>query len=181
MKFQIVYKISDTAIVILLRFFKYFILTIGKSFNIPVLQDIHTPLSIHGCHSLTGSTYMPFKEVVVCPTCHMLYDPQVHMIIEGNKSAKCTYVRYPHHTQMRFRTPCNTILMNTIKRGGRDTLVFRARKTYCYYGLKTALKHLLARPAFLSTCNSWKKRLMPGNKMGDFIDGKVWLEETKKT
>jgi hypothetical protein len=68
--------------------------------------------------------------------------------------------------------------MNSIKKGERK-VVFRARKTYCYYGLKTALTHLLNRPTFLTICNSWKERLT-GNLMGDFIDGKVWLEETEK-
>lgn len=179
LKFQLVHKISDRAILLLLKFIKYLIEIIGKSLNTAALQNIHTPASIQGCHSLVGSTHMPFKEYVVCPTCHMLFDPKVHPLTEGTtnnkKSVKCKYVKFPNHPQARFRMPCDTILLYTIKKRGnkRD---FRARKTYCYYGLKSALTHLLNRPSFLNTCNSWKDRLMTGNLMADFIDGKVWMK-----
>lgn len=183
LKFQMVYKISDTAIALLLRFFKYFIMVIGRSFRIPALQHVSSPLSVQGSHSLIGCSQKPFKEFVVCPTCHLLYDLEVHPLIEGTtrnkESVKCKYIKFPDHTQLRFRMPCNTILMtNVIK--GKSKQAFRARKTYCYYGLKAALAHLLNRPAFLTTCNTWKKRRMMRNLMGDFIDGKVWLEETEK-
>lgn len=184
LKFQFVFKISDTAIAMLLRFFNYMIKVIGNSFNIPVLQGIVTPLSIRGCHSLLGSNQMLFKEYVVCPTCHMLYfDPQLSTLVEGTtmnrKSALCKYVKFPNHPQLRLRSPCNTTLMNTIKNLG-NKVSFKARKTYCYYGLKAALANLLCRPTFLNSCNTWKSRRCSGNLMGDFIDGKVWLEETLK-
>ena len=183
LKFQMVYKVSDKAITALLRFFKYFIMVIGRSFSITALQHISSPLSVHGCHSLVGCTKKPFKEFIVCPTCHMLYDPEVHPLVEGTtdnkKSVLCKHIQFPYHTQQRFRMPCNTVLMNSIRKGGSKQ-AFRARKTYCYYGIKAALTHLLNRPTFLTTCNSWKKRRGTGTLMEDFIDGKVWLEETEK-
>ena len=122
LKFQLVYKIPDRVIVLLLQFFKYLIGIIGKSFNVLPLQNINTPASIQGCHSLIGSKHMPFKEYVVCPTCHMLFDPKVNPLTEGTtnnkKSVKCKYVKFPNHTQARFRMPCDTTLLYTIKKKG---------------------------------------------------------------
>ena len=183
LKFQIIYKISDNAISMLLRFFKHLIKIIGNTFRIQALQNVYTPISIHGCHSLVGIAHQSYKEYVICSTCHMLFDPKISQLVEGTtrnkKSVSCKYIQYPHHTQLRFRAPCNTVLMNKVKKRG-NRIEFRARKTYFYYGLKTALTHLLNRRTFLNSCNSWKSRLCTDGSMGDFTDGKVWLEETQK-
>ena len=113
----------------------------------------------------------------------MLFDPEAHQLIEGTtanrRSVMCKNLMFPNHPQARFRMPCNTMLMNTVKKIG-NKIDFRARKIYCYYRLKAALNHLLTRPALLSMCNSWKDRLMEGDILGDFIDGKVWHEEMEK-
>ena len=183
LKFQAVFKISDNAIMVLLKFFKYLLITIGKHLKIPTLQQgINLPLSLNGCRSLVGIKHRPYKEYVVCP-CHMLFDPEAPQLIKGTtanrRSVMCKNLMFPNHPQARFRMPCNTMLMNTVKKIG-NKIDFRARKIYCYYGLKAALNHLLTRPALLSMCNSWKDRLMEGDIMGDFIDGKVWHEEMEK-
>ena len=184
LKFQIAYKISGNAIVILLRFFKYLLFVIGKSFGIEALQqDLKIPQSIHGCCSQSGITHKPFKEFVVCPTCHTLFDPAVTELVEGTstnrRSAQCKYVQFPHHPQERFRSACNTVLMNTVKRT-RNRIDFKPRKVYCYYGIKLALSNLLENPDFLKDCNSWKERLAADDMMSDIIDGKVWQEEMRK-
>lgn len=113
LKFQLVYKISDTAIVLLLRFIKYLIMMIGKSFTIPTLQNSYIPASIQGCHSLVGSSHMPFKEYVVCPTCHLLYDPEVTPLTEGTtsnkRSVRCKYVKFPNHPREISKSPTSQI------------------------------------------------------------------------
>lgn len=127
---------------LLLRFMKYFIGLIGKSFTVPALQhDIYLPQSLHGYSSLVGVAQMPFKEYVVCPLCHMLYDPLIHNLMEEagstKRSVQCKFVKFPSHSQTQFPLSCNTILMTEIKRSRRVN--FRARKTYCYCGLKLPL------------------------------------------
>lgn len=176
LRFQIVYKISDNAIALLLRFLRCLILTIGRSFNIPTLnENIHFPKSLYGCQSLIGIRHAPFKEFVVCPTCHLLYDPSIQQLTHGENSIKCKFIRFPHHPQARFRLPCNTTLMNRVK-ACDGKVKFRARKTFYYYGFKAALTYFLRRPGFLNICNSWEKRVMSDSLMHDIIDGRVWIE-----
>ena len=96
LKFQIFYKISDNAIVTLLRFFKYLLLIIGRTYEIKVLQEeLNVPQSIHGCRSLTGIANNPFKEFPVCPACHMLFDCDIQKLVVGTghnrRSVKCNF------------------------------------------------------------------------------------------
>ena len=184
LKFQIFYKISDNAIITLLRFFKYLLLIIGRSFGIPALQqDMYVPQSMLGCRSLLGVAPKPFKEYTVCPKCHMLFDGEVSELLEGTgnnrRSGHCRHVQFPNHPQARFRDSCNTPLLNSVKRAG-NRLDWKPRKVYCYYGIKSALSNLLERPEFLSLCNSWKDRQTDSAIMMDIIDGKVWHEEMQK-
>lgn len=184
LKFQILFKISDSAIVLLLRFFKYLLVFIGTTFQVEALnEDLDFPKSLHGCQSLLGISHTSFKEYVVCSKCHSLFDPTVQKLIEGTgsnrRSIQCKFVSYPNHPQARFRAPCNTVLMRTVKTC-KNTIKFRARKTFCYYGFKAALVNFLNRPGFLTACNSWNERLIGGDLMYDIIDGKVWTEELGK-
>lgn len=149
---------------------------IGKTFSITALQNVSTPASIQGCHSLVGSGHTPFKEYVVCPVCHMLFHPKSCPLTEGTSSNKisvvCKYIKYPKHTQGRFRVPCNTPLMYAINKKGNK----RISCPKDIHGLKTALSHLINRPSFLHLCNSWRSRQATENLMGDITDGNVWTE-----
>ena len=49
LKFQMTFRISDNAVVVLLQFLKYLVLIIGRSFNVAPLQDIYFPQSLYGC------------------------------------------------------------------------------------------------------------------------------------
>ena len=115
------------------------------------------PQSIHGCRSLNGITHRPFNEFVVRPTCHMLYDATVTELTEGTsgsrRSVQCRFIQFPHHPQASFRSPCNTILMNTVKRSG-NRVNFKPLKIYHYYGFKAALSNLLQNSEFLKVCNT---------------------------
>ena len=142
LKFRVVYKISDSAIVVLLRFLKHLLRVIGISFNVPGLQnEIYFPQSMHGCFSYLHVNPAPYKEYVVCPSCHLLYDPQTQKLTTStHHSEKCTFVPYPKHPQLRFRLPCNTTLLYEVRKCGTQGIRrFKPRKVYCYYGLKAAL------------------------------------------
>ena len=73
----------------------------------------------------------------------MLFDSKLDQLIEGTaanrRSVQCKSVEFPNHTQSRFKTPCNTVLMNRVRRKG-NKIDYKARKVYCYYGVKAALK-----------------------------------------
>lgn len=174
LKFRIVYNISNRAIVLLLRFFKYLLLLIGQSFRIPSLSsEIYLPQSIPGCYSYLQLNSTPYKEYTVCPTCHMLYDQGTQTLVTRTgtsyQSVACSFVEFPNHPQRRFRLPCNTVLLHNVR--CRKEQVFRPRKIYYYYGLKAALCALVKRPNFLNSCNLWLKKNC-ADMMGDITDGK---------
>ena len=180
LKFQIFYKISDSAIVTL-RFFKYLLLIVGRSFGVQALQqNLYIPQSIHGCRSISGIAHKSFKEFTVCPTCHMLFDAEIRELVEGTgtnrRSVQCKYIQFPNHHQERFRRSCGAVLLNTVKKPG-NRVEYKPRKVYCYYGIKEALSNLMENPEF---SNSWKNRQTNGDMMSDIIDGKVWHEEMRK-
>ena len=117
LKFRIVYNIPNRVVVVLLRFFKYFVLLVGNSFNIPnIKSEIYFPQSIPGCYNYLNLDSNPFKQYVVCPTCHLLYDQKVQALITrtgtSSQSVLCNFVEFPEHPQHRFRHPCNTALLN---------------------------------------------------------------------
>lgn len=119
----------------------------------------------------------------MCPACKILYESEIRELVEGTgtnrRSVKCDYIQFPNHPQARFRRPCGTPVLSTVKRG-RKGLDFKPRKVYCYYGIKAALANLLKDPEFLRTCNSWKDRQSSCSMMSDIIDGKVWQDQIQK-
>ena len=179
LKFRVVYNIPNRAIVVLLRFIKYLLFVIGQSFGVPQLtNDIYLPQSIQGCYSYLHINSSPYKEYVVCPMCQILYDQELQELVTGSGTSRhssvCTFVEFPNHPQRRFRQPCNTALMNTVRCGRSH--VFRPRKIYYYYGLKLALNTLVKRPNFMNLCNLWLKSRASNDFMADITDGKVWKE-----
>jgi len=124
---------------------------IGTSFGVPELRNgVHFPQSLPGCYSFLDLNATPYKEYVVCPACHMLYDPNTQTLILGTSrrqvSAKCSFVGFPNHPQRRFRLPCDNILLNQVQK--KNEITFKLRKIYYYYGVKAALSILLNHPNF---------------------------------
>ena len=113
------------SIVTLLRFFKYLLLIVGRTFQMQVLQELNVPQSIHGCRSLVGISHKPFKEFPVCPACHMLFDTDIRKLVEGTgrnrRLVKCDYIKFPNHPQARFRMPCGTVLLSMVKQNGNTS------------------------------------------------------------
>ena len=184
LNFRILHNLSDHAVVLLLRFFKYIFLLISESaFSVPELKEkINLPQSIHGCYSFLSVNPNPCKEYIVCPGCHMLYDRSVQSLTLGTslnpESARCSFVEFPNHPQRRFRQPCNTILLHHVQRKGRNE--FRPRKLYYYFGLHQALSVLLSRPNFLNMCNTWHIINNTTDFVADITDGRVWKEIISK-
>lgn len=139
---------------------------------------MYLPQSIPGCYSYLQLNSTPYKEYTVCPTCQMLYDQELQALVTRTgtsyQSIACSFVEFPNHPQRRYRLPCNTILLNNVKR--RKEHMFRPRKIYYYYGLKAALCTLVKRPNFLDICNLWLKRRKCDDMMGDITDGDIWKE-----
>ena len=142
LKLRIMYSLPDRAIIVLLRFFKYLLLAIGTAFNVSTLAGgVHFPQSLRGCYTYLQLDVCPYTEYVVCPSCHLLYDGTVEALVHGTStqrvSAKCSFIEWPHHSQQRYRLPCNNVLLNQIQT--KHGITFKPRKVYYYYGLKPAL------------------------------------------
>lgn len=179
LSFRILYNISDHAVVMLLRFLKHLFFAIGTAFGIPELkQEEHFPKSIHGCYSFINLDATPYKQYVVCPSCHLLYDQNTQQLTIGTsrnpESSKCSFIEFPNHPQLRFRKKCDTILLNKVLK--RNNIIFKPRKIYYYFGIKRALPILLNRPNFLNACNAWLRNQEPKDFLADITDGRVWKE-----
>ena len=177
--FRVLYNISDNAVVLLLRFFKYLFLLIGNAFSVKELkQPVHFPQSIQGCYSYINLDPTPYKEYVACPSCHTLYDQSLKPLVLGTsrnpQSARCSVVEFPDHPQRRFRQQCNAILLHSVQK--KQKLLFKPRKVYYYFGIKRALPILLSRPNFISICNAWHKDKNTKDFLSDITDGRIWKE-----
>lgn len=175
----VVYGISDRAVVSLFRFLKYLFKLIGKDYNVADFNEESLfPVTIKGCYSVLDLNYSPYKEYIVCPSCHLLYDCNTQALVSGTtnmcESLKCQFVEFPNHPQLCFRNPCNTALLNKIIKGQR--VEFKPRKVYYYFGIISALLLLLMRSGFLIDCNSWIANQRNDNFLADITDGQVWNE-----
>ena len=174
--FRVIYNIPDHAVVLLLHFFKYLLSTVGGVFQISELETAEKfPQSIQGCYSFLNLEKKPYKEYIVCPSCHMLFNINtLSTTTRRLETIKCSFVEFPNHPQMRFRLPCNTTLFNQVqKKRGRE---YKPRRIYYYYGLKAALNILLSNSNFMEFCNL-SNRLRSQNQsttMSDIMDGEIW-------
>ena len=50
------------------------------------------------------------------------------------------------------------------------------KRLYCFRKLSDSLRAQITRPGFLEKCESWRKRDLTENSMGDVFEGRVWKE-----
>lgn len=81
LNFRIVHNLSEQALVLLLKFFKYIFLLIGTAFGVPELKTkFYFPQSLHGCYSYMNVSSNSCKEYIVCPGCNMLYNESMQSL-----------------------------------------------------------------------------------------------------
>ena len=136
------YNIPMTAIGYLLLFIHAFMTVCGAfSPALATLADI-IPSSVYSLKKAQGNLEDDFIKYVVCPKCHKLYALQ--STFKSNKIPCCTFVKYPGHTQRKFRTPCGTPLYKEIIVENQRK-VFYPVKTYCYKSIRSSLMRFLDR------------------------------------
>ena len=174
--FRTIYSISDQAILLILKFMRYFIAKIGSIFQIRELSNTDTPFpkTMHGCYSLLKQKKSFCVEFIACPSCHMLYDQSILAISTRRHLPKCTFVEFPDHPYLRFRQPCNSTLLNSTLVKGK--LKLKPKKLYYFYGIKASLCAMLLRKNFLNICNEYIRAQRSRSYMADIVDGKVWNE-----
>ena len=118
--FQTFFKVSDAAMNVLLKFFSLFICLVVRILKLDHLRVLKLPSSIYTARKTikNANNRDDFKKYVCCPACHTIYLPE-HCIINQpghvQVSKNCTFVRFPLHPMESHRSPCETVLMKTIK------------------------------------------------------------------
>lgn len=167
--FRVAYGVFDRAIIVLLKFFKYLIRIVSKSFGSNTVEP-GVPVTIKHCYAILNINDSPCKVYVTCPSCHLLNDIEK----KPSEGMKYSFVEFPSHPQHRFREPCNASLFSKVVKR-QKVVCFHPEKVYYYYGIK-ALAVLLCRPDLLYDCNSWVNNEAKEGIFADIIDGLVWKE-----
>lgn len=119
--FQTLFRLSDTALTVLLSFLALFFRTISRTFNSPLHSFLSKlPSNIRAARQLatSGGKKNEFTQYICCPTCHSLYDRDDGLICLPNghtESKKCTFRQFPNHPMQQFRELCGTLLMKNVK------------------------------------------------------------------
>ena len=156
---QAVYRLSNATIAALLRFLKYFVVSIASAFNIAHLKlaSKSIPLTKEGIlKAIKLHKVLTFTEFVVCPTCDSIYAADVCK--RGGKflSKTCCHRPFPNHPMQQKRLECGTQFMKTVRT--KNGSVWKPRKFYPYYSLHKAIQNLASRPGFLECCEQWRER-----------------------
>ena len=178
---QSLYRVSNSALNVLLKFLSAFIPAFGSVFTSDSLRQLSSELP----HTTTAAYKLLWKvnkddfvEFVVCSSCHSLYSYEdCYITRHGQKESKaCTHVAYPNHPVMSKRKQCGSKLLKKVKSGRSYRLV--PIKVYPYQSLHKSLSYLVQKDGFLDACEKWRKRvpLIPDAHLADIYDGHVWSD-----
>ena len=130
---QSLFKVSDSGMNVLFLFLAMFLSLVISAIPNAKLQNLVKvlPRTIARAKKMVGFNCDLFRKYVSCPKCHSLYSLDLCKITLPNKtvvSHKCSYVQFRHHRQ---RSPCNTVLMKTIRTSAGTTSLY-PRQMFCY-------------------------------------------------
>ena len=167
--------IPDSAMNALLKFLHVLFRVLGRSS--PAISSLVSsiPSSVHSLGK-TSRQSINFTKFVVCPKCHHLYKFDDCIIYRESiqDSKTCTFIRFPHHSQIKRRGECGHLLLKKVHfSSGRQILY--PFKVFPYKTLSSSLQQLLLRQGFAEACRHWKLRSDFGQLM-DIYDGRVWKE-----
>ena len=91
------------------------------------------------------------------------------------ESKKCSFIRFPSHTQRHHRKPCGTPLLKKVKTKSRGISLY-PKLVYCYKSVTDSLQEMLKRPDFLDKCEFWRTQQRDQDTLTDVYDGKIWKE-----
>ena len=177
---QSAYRISNAALITLIRFLRYFVQILGTAFQV---QNLHTvvqnmPVTLKKLqHSLGLVSDDWMTEFVVCSKCHSIYEYKDCAITMGGRaidSKLCRHISMPEHPQARFRGECGTPLLK--KQRCKAGTKFVPRKAYPYRSIKRSITELVNSKSFVENCEQWRQRqtFFPSGYLCDVYDGSVW-------
>lgn len=158
---QSVFKVADRALIILLKFFKIFLTSVGKLLQAEALLNFAKiiPGTLYMIEKNLGLQKDSFIKYAVCPKCKTLYDFDKCIRRKPNGetvSAKCSHVDSPRHPQKTGGQICGTVFMKTMRsRTGKPFLY--PKQVYCFKKVTDSLQDLITNPNFLENCEKWKR------------------------
>ena len=175
---QTLHKVSDHGMLILLKFLRLFITMIGYVAKVESVvkfaQSLPQPLYMAKSYIRLGQD--EFEKCVACPKCCTLYKTEECTVRKTNGrvvSKKCDNVRFPNHPQRNRRKQCGALLMKQMRFKNGSAFLY-PKRLYCFKKFSDSLG--ITRPGFLEKCESWRKRDLTGNSMGDVFEGRVWKD-----
>lgn len=177
---QSIFRLSDVGLGILLTFFAVMVHIFGNTFHINALKDFskQLPRTVQAARNILGQKFDHFRKWACCPSCSTLYAIAECEVImpDGSKSSKeCSHIRFPNHPQARFRQPCGTTLMKTV-RTSNGTMYLYPKQMYCYNSLINFLKNKFAEPDFIMKCETWRQTTQLESDLSDVFSGQVWKD-----
>ena len=133
------------------------------------------PKSLHSIRKCVNRSTRNVTEYVVCPKCHMLYDPvdcTIRTSSGQEESQVCNFIEFPRHPQASRRSKCNTPLMKKVRIGRKHKPV--ARKSFLYHSLISGINRLVSRKNFIQACEHWRQRNISTDIFADIYEGQVW-------
>ena len=81
------------------------------------------PATFKGVQNEIIGDSIKFKDYVVCPKCHSLYDFEDCIETSGSskKSRKCCYIEFPNHPRQSYRIPCGTPLLRSLNKKSKSS------------------------------------------------------------
>ena len=178
---QSIYKVSNAAITVLLKFLTVFVRMLSRAYsNIPLSKLAEKiPTTAEAAQKfLWLGREQSFVTYVVCPTCNAIYIYKDCVVSRGaqTESRRCKNVLYPNHPCASKRKECGTLLLKKIRSGKNSKLV--PVKAYPYQPLRASLSRLVRKEGFVEQCEKWRQRqsAVPQDYFGDIYDGQVWHE-----
>ena len=181
-KFQLLFRASDTSMSVLIRCIRTLLLYLSDTLKVTPLSEIANsmPLSIKSLRNPTGNGNKNYISYVMCSRCYKLYPPSFCLTVKDFSgvltSAKCHYVAFPQHPQVYRRITCEEKLSKSIKCKNSKVIKFTPRYVYCYHSIKTSIMNFNNRDTFWDLCNAWKQQPLDGSIMGDIYNGNIWHE-----
>ena len=181
--FQTIFKLSDTAISVLLLFFSMFFKTVTHHFKLLIPESFLSklPQNIRAARALASNGLdcrNNFVQYVCCPNCHTLYskDQAILKPTTGNmQSKKCDFIKFPNHPQRQHRIPCGTELMKNVK-SPTGKYLLQPKLVYCYKSVIESLKEMVKRPGFVQKCEEWRNLQTIRDNYNDVYDSNIWKE-----
>lgn len=177
--FQSIFRLSDHALDVLVKFFSIFFKSLAKISSLPESFVQSLPCSIHAARKISGKERNQFERYVACPECHHLYklnECTVKTPGGQTESKVCSFVQFPSHPQPQHRKPCGTYLMKKVKSRSSDAISFYPKRVYCYKSLISSLQDMLRRPDFVRKCEEWRSIGQDPDIYSDIYSGNVWKE-----